>query len=241
MREKRVENRRTDSHTLYEGPPVQALSGREISWEDVARRGVLYDGTFFKMERAVLATGLGEPHGPMRTPHLHSDIEANFVIEGAIEYSFMGHMERVEAGQIALFWAGFPHRLVACDEKTQMFWINMPVAWVLQWKGIGALLTRLLGGELARECVRSRRELEEVRFQRWMELLQSKKPQADLIVALEVEAMVRWFDLTTETDSSGSESRPYKQSVNHVLQMAKFMSTHFDDKLSIQKIARAAS
>jgi AraC family transcriptional regulator, melibiose operon regulatory protein len=223
-----------------DGPPVQALSGRKLSWGDVMTQGVLYDGTFFNIRQGVLSPRAGEPNGPMHTPHLHGDIEINFVLSGAIEYTFLGRSERVAAGSIAMFWAGFPHRYCACDENTRMYWINVPVTWVLDWKGVGALLNHLLSGEIASEDVRAKQTQEDARFARWIELLEMQNPHANYIVALEVEALVRWFALLCEQEQHQAKSLFHQQSVNYVLMLSKFMSTHFRQKLSVRQIADAA-
>jgi AraC-like DNA-binding protein len=61
-----------------------------------------------------LHTFLGQPL-PMRVPHWHAQVEVNFIIEGWAHYRMSGHDVRFEAGDLALFWGGLPHRM---DDKS---------------------------------------------------------------------------------------------------------------------------
>ena len=58
----------------------------------------------------------------MPRPHRHDDLELNAVLSGRLEYLLGGERVVVEEGQIALFWAATPHRLIeqASDERSDV-------------------------------------------------------------------------------------------------------------------------
>ncbi|WP_237704649.1 helix-turn-helix domain-containing protein [Nesterenkonia sp. F] len=68
----------------------------------------------------------------MSLPHQHDDLEINIVLEGAMEYLFGGTPVTVQAGEVAVFWAAVPHRLIgSCPGD--VCWIHLPLSTVLSW------------------------------------------------------------------------------------------------------------
>ena len=55
----------------------------------------------------------------MPRPHRHNEVEMNVTEQGAMSYLFGGTRQRIEPGQIALFWAAVPHQVVAAVADEQ--------------------------------------------------------------------------------------------------------------------------
>ncbi|HVG49009.1 MAG TPA: helix-turn-helix domain-containing protein [Rubellimicrobium sp.] len=68
-----------------------------------------------------------EQPGIMAAPHWHAQAEVNFVFRGGLEYDMHGHRVRLEAGAVALFWGGLPHRVVDTQEDTYFHAIHLPL------------------------------------------------------------------------------------------------------------------
>ena len=48
---------------------------------------------------------------PMPRPHMHSQVELNFVLAGSMTYWFDGRVMELTAGRLALFWGMIPHQV----------------------------------------------------------------------------------------------------------------------------------
>jgi len=71
----------------------------------------------------------------MPTFHRHDDLEINLVLEGSLTYLFGAERVVLERGQLALFWAATPHRLIEVDRRqaSDISWVHLPLAEVMSW------------------------------------------------------------------------------------------------------------
>ena len=88
-----------------------------------------------------------EPACVMDFTHIHTDVEWNFVIKGALNYFFAGRFLTLPERQLAVFWGGIPHRLLSVTPPADCIVLHLPIAWFSKWKLSGDFLRRLLGGE----------------------------------------------------------------------------------------------
>ena len=143
----------------------------------------------------------------MPVAHAHTDIELNQVLRGELRYFFGGRFERVEPGTLALFWAGVPHQLVATAPRTEMVWVTVPLAWVMQWKLSETFRQRLLTGEFVRQ------PLDAGLLTGWA----ADFPKLRDIVLLEVEARVRRIGAARATPSRRVVAGDVIERVTHVI------------------------
>ncbi|GAA1175071.1 helix-turn-helix domain-containing protein [Nesterenkonia xinjiangensis] len=71
----------------------------------------------------------------MERAHRHDDLEINIVVRGRLDYLLGGRRISIGPGEIALFWAAFPHRLIDPGEA-DVCWVHLPLSTVLGW-GLG--------------------------------------------------------------------------------------------------------
>lgn len=128
----------------------------------------------------------------MSGAHAHGDVEVNVVVAGSLRYFFAGRLTTIHSGELALFWAGIPHQLIDLARATEVIWVTIPLAWVLQWRGTERLRQRLLAGDLLIEPVGRDRVL----IERWAADYASGTADLQEIVALEVEARIRRLSRT---------------------------------------------
>src|SRR4051794_29853306 len=83
----------------------------------------------------------------MERSHRHHELELNYLGSGMICYSFGGAQARVEAGQLALFWAAMPHQIVALDEPATICWVTLPLALFLRWQLPATFVNQVLYGQ----------------------------------------------------------------------------------------------
>lgn len=87
-----------------------------------------------------------EQPGIMPTAHWHAQAEVNYVFRGALEYEMHGHGVRFEAGQVALFWGGLPHRVNDTGEDTYYHAIHLPLIHFFRLRLAPDLQQRLMHG-----------------------------------------------------------------------------------------------
>ncbi len=87
-----------------------------------------------------------EQPGIMATPHWHAQAEVNYVFRGALEYEMHGHVVRLRAGSLALFWGGLPHRVVDTGEDTYFHAIHLPLTHFFRLRLAPELQQRLMRG-----------------------------------------------------------------------------------------------
>jgi len=87
-----------------------------------------------------------EQPGIMAAPHWHAQAEVNFIFRGGLEYEMHGHRVRLEAGAVALFWGGLPHRVVDTREDTYFHAIHLPLFHFFRLRLAPELQQRLMRG-----------------------------------------------------------------------------------------------
>jgi AraC-like DNA-binding protein/quercetin dioxygenase-like cupin family protein len=87
-----------------------------------------------------------EQPGLMAAPHWHAQPEVNYVFRGSMEYEMHGHRLRLEAGDIALFWGGQPHRVIDTAEDTFYHAIHLPLVQFFRLRLAPDLQQRLMRG-----------------------------------------------------------------------------------------------
>lgn len=65
--------------------------------------------------------------------HWHQQIEVNVLFRGYVEYVFNNSSLRIEAGEMALFWAVTPHKVSQVSNDAVMGLINIPLNVFLSW------------------------------------------------------------------------------------------------------------
>jgi len=84
----------------------------------------------------------------MDKPHTHPDVEVNFIRRGVLRYLLHGRPLEIVAGEIAVFWAGFPHQTLEKNESIEGIWLTLPLPWLLRGKHTRDIAGALLKGEV---------------------------------------------------------------------------------------------
>lgn len=174
--------------------------------------------------------------------HRHDDLEINVVLDGQLEYLFGGERLVIARGQIALFWAAAPHRLITPDphQDGDVCWVHVPLRRALRWRlpaSFGSQVlaqrtvvvpTAAVGGQLPDQVVTWQRDL-----------ALSADPTALLLevnaLVLRILAAQRSGSRTSTTTGSGP-----RRDLQPVAAMARFTAERFRDPISTADIAGAA-
>lgn len=190
------------------------------------------------------AAGFGvwrrDPRFKMTTAHTHSNIELNFLLSNKIVYLHGGVQRTVPAGRVAVFWAGVPHQTVTTPERGEGIWIQLPLAWVLQWNLPRNFAARLLAGEFFQF------ELNEEQPKRWLRDFNSEDEETKSVLVLELHgAMARLaLSLPPAPKSTGREGEALVAAGadQHISRMTAFIASHYhDESLTIDDIARVVN
>ena len=181
----------------------------------------------------------------MPRAHRHDDLEVNLVLDGRLDYLFGGSRVSVETGQLALFWAATPHRLIGrkAEETSDVCWVHIPLTTVLSWGLPNRNLNEILSNRLIVVPADAVGRDVESMFDSWRRDLEIGEDETTTF--LEAHALIRralQHHLQSAVDSSESRSASTATSdgMFRVTVMAQFMVAHFRESISTSDIACSA-
>jgi AraC family transcriptional regulator, melibiose operon regulatory protein len=183
---------------------------------------------------------------PMTSPHMHSQVELNFVISGAMTYWFDGRELTLTAGRLALFWGMIPHQVRACEDDTQFVVLYVPMAVFIQLPVLSRLREAIFRGALIEAL--DIKSYDTDMFQRWREDLLVGDVQLEQIVRDELTARVRridregWQDLRDVAPIAPHKAwaSPDHERAFRVEKMARYISEHALEDIDADHVAKAA-
>ncbi len=180
----------------------------------------------------------------MERPHMHSQIELNFVLEGTMTYWFDGREFSVSEGQFALFWGMIPHQVTAIAGPTRFVCLYVPLAVFLALPGLGGLRNAMLRGALVEAALI--RPADRDSFLGWRQDLLSGDEPLEQIVRDELGARIRrldrdgWCDLRELAIAAPSAAGHDCKRMLHVERMARFIGEKAQDDIGLDDVAAAA-
>jgi AraC-like DNA-binding protein len=180
----------------------------------------------------------------MPGPHMHSQIELNFVLEGAMTYWFDGRQIRVSAGRLVLFWGMIPHQVTDRAEPTRFVCLYVPMSVFLGLPTLSRLREAIFRGAVV-EALDIKQWDRDV-FLRWRDELLSGDTQLELIVRDELTARVRrldregWHDLREVAPMVPHHAHPDAERMVNVERMARFIGERGLEPISVGDVANAA-
>ncbi|MEI6573542.1 MAG: helix-turn-helix domain-containing protein [Alphaproteobacteria bacterium] len=181
----------------------------------------------------------------MRAPHMHSQIEINFLIEGTMTYRFDGETISAKAGDLILFWGMVPHQVCEVEEPTRFVCLYVPFSQFLDMPGLDQLRRAILrGGVIAAQNMT---DWDRPQFFRWREELLSGDAKLRALVRDELTARMRrlahegWRDLRG-LGSKREERAPFdaKRAIN-AESMIRFIGENAARNVSVSDVAEAAN
>ena len=111
---------------------------------------------------------------PMPGPHMHSQVELNFVMSGSMTYWFDGQVLTLSAGRLALFWGMIPHQVTECAGDTSFVVLYVPMAVFLELPSLSELRAAIFRGAVIEAL--DIKSYDKDMFMRWREdLLQATR------------------------------------------------------------------
>ncbi|HOW63949.1 MAG TPA: helix-turn-helix domain-containing protein [Candidatus Paceibacterota bacterium] len=116
-----------------------------------------------------VALGVGDANSGIHPhPDQHPDVELYYGISGRVIYSYCGNELTIPAEQLAVFWAGFPHRIIRAVRATRYYWIHIPLEEFLVWRLPTPFKQSILSGQPLIEPTRCQRSLDRDLFRSWI-------------------------------------------------------------------------
>jgi AraC family transcriptional regulator, melibiose operon regulatory protein len=182
----------------------------------------------------------------MAGPHMHSQVELNFLLKGSMTYWFDGREITLSAGRLAVFWGMIPHQVLACEEDTRFVVLYVPMSAFIELPALSRLREAIFRGALIEAL--EIKPYDSDMFQRWREDLQSGDTELQSIVRDELTARVRrldregWRDLRESVLVSGKHAAAQDHDrALRVERMARFISEKALDDISADDVARSAN
>lgn len=176
----------------------------------------------------------GRP-GVMSRLHQHDEIEINLVHSGAVVYLRRGQIQRLEEGQVGVFWGATPHRLLSCEPDTWLSWVTLPSSAFQRFVLPAALKAAVWRGEL---LTGPQQPVTAELFAQW------ERDPATIdhaaIAELEAEAWLRRFALHARRPDAASHEPteiPGAGALNHALRLAWRLQQDFAQPLRVQTLA----
>jgi AraC-like DNA-binding protein len=181
----------------------------------------------------------------MPAPHMHSQVELNFLLRGAMTYWFDGREITVGEGRLALFWGMIPHQVVACEDGTTFVCLYVPMSVLLALPTVGALRDEIFRGALV-EALRVRPYDRDI-FLSWRDDLLSGDRQTRQIVHDELTARIRRIardgrrDLRDTAHHNSSAPHHDADRLRCVELMVRFIAQHGLEQIGAADVARASN
>ncbi|NUP82905.1 MAG: helix-turn-helix domain-containing protein [Nonomuraea sp.] len=172
--------------------------------------------------------------GPMPRSHLHPELEFNLVLSGTARYATAGGEVDLPSGRLAVFWGGYPHRLLTA-EGVDFLWATVPLSAVIGHEPLRGTVERALSGEF---LYGTTAEGEHDRFLmgRWdQELRHEPSPSAAEVCLLEMHAR-----LARLTAGPRAAPAPDAAAAGSAERMLAVVARRYTDRLTVEEIAEAA-
>ncbi len=179
----------------------------------------------------------------MAGPHMHSQIELNFVLTGQMTYWFDGRELTVDEGRLCLFWGMIPHQVTDRREGTRFVCLYVPMSVFLGLANLSRFRDAVFRGAMI-EALEIRSWDRDI-FQRWREELLAGDENLTEIVRNELTARVLrierdgWRDLREEGSAIASFSANDSERVEHIERMLRFIAEHALDNISADDVGTA--
>jgi AraC family transcriptional regulator, melibiose operon regulatory protein len=180
----------------------------------------------------------------MPGPHMHSQVELNFVLEGEMTYWFDGRIVVAPAGHLAMFWGMIPHQVISAPQETRFVGLYAPVSLFLGLPEMSRLRSAIFQGAVieARRVHSFDRDL----FQRWREDLESGDARLESLVRDELTVRVRrlemegWRDLRAQAPLEAFKGSSDAKRMAQVEKMTRHIGEHGNGRLDAEDVARAS-
>lgn len=183
----------------------------------------------------------------MANPHSHGHIELNWLSAGSMDYDFDGRKLTVEAGKLAMFWAGISHQTTAIDygpnDDAQQCNIYLPLDAFLHIPHVDSLHEVMMGGGVI--CLQPE-AVGRGTLNRWYGDYRTGDPERQDILKVEIGAMLRravltgWEDMLSPWIEPTNAVPRQAPPVRYVVAMVRHILENLSEPLKVDDVAKVA-
>jgi AraC family transcriptional regulator, melibiose operon regulatory protein len=179
----------------------------------------------------------------MPTSHWHGHIEVNYLFNCSADYQINGKNISVPQGRMILFWALFPHQMIATQGNGEMVNIYIPLQAFLTWKLPSSFVSDLLHGEVI--VSDSLYCCDEEVTQIWQKDLATGDRKMTAQVINEIRSRIHRMSIENYSiynlanKSTQQQSKQTLNGLNHIQTMLRYIADNYDQKLVIDDVSKS--
>jgi AraC-like DNA-binding protein len=174
----------------------------------------------------------------MVKPDRHNEIEINYVIKGSLTYFQKDKKMKIEANQIAIFWALFPHQIINFEGDCSYFTVTIPFKRFMQFEWPSFFVNSIVAGQVFLHPKISE-TIETNNFERWYSDLQKKESEPEKIALLEIYAKIYRIAHTVSFNPKLAIANNCQSDLNLVEKMAVFIASNYNNNIRISEISQS--
>ncbi|NQU41614.1 MAG: helix-turn-helix domain-containing protein [Lentisphaerae bacterium] len=181
-----------------------------------------------------------QPEDSMREFVRRDEMALHLVQRGRIRILFAaGGAVTLPAGRLLVSWGAFPHRAEWLEPDTELYWVSLPLGWVLEWGLPSPLMQPLFKGRILIGPDGEEGRWDTERMQLWTEDLRRADDALNQIVLLEVRARLLRFALTCGNVPSTSDDDSLFHGHATLGRVLQFIAANLTQPLQVKQIAGA--
>lgn len=179
----------------------------------------------------------------MSHSHWHGHIEINYLFNCSADYLINGKKISVPEGRMLLFWASFPHQMIATQGDGQLVNVYVPLQSFLTWKLPDNFVSKLLHGEVI--VSNSLYHCDEQITRIWENDIAQNDHTLTVQVINEIRGRIRrmsledysTFDLANKAIKEGT--KPIVSGLPHIQTMLRYIADNYDQKITIENVSNS--
>jgi AraC-like DNA-binding protein len=181
----------------------------------------------------------------MPRPHLHQDLEFNFILEGSMQYLIGGALVSIPKGRLGVIWGAMPHQSIPSDPPPEVYLVTLPLEQAMLWSLPERFVRRLLQSGLVIDPRPNDGDLST--FRQWEDDLRAKSEPRRQLVREEIARRLHRLALNVfeaDEEAPADPPCPRPSSSDALLaaqQMAQVIGRRFGEPLSVGQIAEEVS
>jgi AraC family transcriptional regulator, melibiose operon regulatory protein len=181
---------------------------------------------------------------PMPGPHMHSQVEINVLLSGAMTYWLDGGLIRLEGNRLVMFWGMAPHQVTEASPDAEFACFYLPLSMVLALSRAARLRDAVLRGGMI--AARDVEPWEQAVFLRWRRELMSGDDALEAVVRDELVARLHrldyegWQDLRRGAAPASAAPGFDAERLASLEAMTRFIGDHGLRGIQVNDVAKAA-
>jgi len=179
----------------------------------------------------------------MEHSHWHGHIEINYLFNCSADYLINGKKISVPEGRMLLFWASFPHRMLATSGDGELVNVYVPLQSFLTWKLPNDFINDLLHGEVI--VSNSLYQCDEQITRIWEQDIARNDNTLTVQVINEIRSRIHrmaiedysTFDLASR--HLNESKKPFVNGMSHVQTMLRYIANNYDKKITIENVSNS--